>query len=67
MMHWLSYLDYFYEKKGYTRPRVIKANVGHDGTAMIKSPQGICAIFNFGCEVPGVLNATSDTPGIRYS
>ena len=63
MKHWLDYLKYYY-KLDTVPHRLIPANVGHAGHAMILSPQGLCALFDFHCHLPGVLNATSDTPGI---
>ena len=61
MIHWMSFLEYYYGENYIPRP-LVSANVGHDYVGMIQSPQGLCVIFGYGCDLPGVFNITSDTP-----
>jgi hypothetical protein len=63
MLLWMSYLRFFYGPVG-AKHRLIRANVGHDYTGMMMSRQGQCILFGYRCSDPGVLNATSVTPGI---
>ena len=63
MINWMKYLKYYYGAD-YSKHRLVYANVGHDYTGMMTSPQGQCMLYGFRCDQPGVLDAVSTTPGI---